>query len=145
MKAQVPPGTSLSAPPTAVATPDNASIVSADDDNTLGNSTSTTDETVAASSSSVKSSSSKGKAKSSSESPTTDKKPEEPAHRSSTDNLTGKLNNLVTTDIQNIVEGRDFPLLSKRLVDVLFQFLTVYSCQCSANDWSWSMATVCHS
>ncbi|KLO19974.1 P-loop containing nucleoside triphosphate hydrolase protein [Schizopora paradoxa] len=111
MKAQVPPGTSVSAPTTAVATPDNASVVSADDENTLGNSTLTTDETVVASSSSVKSSSSKGKAKSSGESPTADKKPEESAHRSSTDNLTGKLNNLVTTDIQNIVEGRDFPLL----------------------------------
>lgn len=30
---------------------------------------------------------------------------------SSTDNLVGKLNNLVTTDLQNIIEGRDFMML----------------------------------
>ena len=32
---------------------------------------------------------------------------------SSTDNLVGKLNNLVTTDLTNIVEGRDFIMLSE--------------------------------
>lgn len=31
----------------------------------------------------------------------------------STDNLVGKLNNLVTTDLANIVEGRDFMLLGQ--------------------------------
>lgn len=34
--------------------------------------------------------------------------------KSSTGNLTGKLNNLVTTDLQNIVDGRDFMLIGMR-------------------------------
>lgn len=37
----------------------------------------------------------------------------DPKSTSSTDNLVGRLNNLVTTDLQNIVEGRDFVMLSE--------------------------------
>jgi hypothetical protein len=42
---------------------------------------------------------------------------------SSADNLVGKINNLVTTDLNNITEGRDFLMASKSqslLVDVYF-------------------------
>ncbi|KAF5377185.1 hypothetical protein D9615_006331 [Tricholomella constricta] len=67
------------------------------------------DDTLGASSSSVKSDSSKkGKGRAA--------KPfkgaeSEPAASSSADNLVGKINNLVTTDLANIVESRDFLLV----------------------------------
>ena len=58
---------------------------------------------------SVKSTSSKGKAKS--VTPSQSEDASKPESRSGTDNLVGKLNNLVTTDLSNITEGRDFLLL----------------------------------
>ena len=62
---------------------------------------------------SIKSDTSKGKGKD-----TTSDAPvgKDPQSTSSTDNLVGKLNNLITTDLQNIVDGRDFPMLSKKQV-----------------------------
>ena len=63
--------------------------------------------------------SSKGKAKGkSAPSSIADKngKDESKESHSSTDNLVGKLNNLVTTDLNNIVEGRDFMLICKRSI-----------------------------
>lgn len=47
---------------------------------------------------------------------------------SNTDNLVGKLNNLVTTDLGNIVEGRDFLLLSKSCMvtsKALYSFMCI--------------------
>ncbi|KAJ7042608.1 hypothetical protein C8F04DRAFT_1252025 [Mycena alexandri] len=64
------------------------------------------DETLQASTSSIKSTTSskaKGKGKE-----TKDVKPEEPAESPNASNLVGKITNLVTTDLGNIVDSRDF-------------------------------------
>ncbi|KAJ7785936.1 hypothetical protein B0H16DRAFT_1681200 [Mycena metata] len=62
------------------------------------------DETLQASTSSIKSTtSSKGKGKEMKE-----VKPEEPAESTNASNLVGKITNLVTTDLGNIVDSRDF-------------------------------------
>lgn len=109
-------------------TPDNASIVESTDGSTVngGNghsvaaSTSTStaggESTLMASSASVQSTQSKTKGKSSASSITSktgNGKDEAKESHSSTDNLVGMLNNLVTTDLNNIVEGRDFMLISE--------------------------------
>ena len=128
MKAQLPQGSSesaaASASNSAVPTPDTASIASTDNHTEVGtqygegsSTLESSDETLHASNASVKSgSSSKGKGKTNGSSKRTPQEdattPDKKAkHTSNTDNLVGKLNNLVTTDLSNIVEGRDFPLL----------------------------------
>lgn len=133
MKAQEPPAISISTPTTAAGTPDNAS---GGDENMPGSSTTIADET------NVASSSTKGKGMSP---PVENKKPDEDSGNS-TENLTGKLNNLVSTDIQNVVEGRDFPFLRERkYIFVPFQLLISCSFQCAADDWCWGMVVIHHS
>lgn len=124
MKAELPEGTT-STPSTAVATPDNASTldqpISAEASESSNGSG---EETLAQSSSaSVKSrTSNKGKYKAKHE-------PEEKAlpKDASADNLVGKINNLVTTDLSNIVDARDFLLLCKIPLSNLTCILTEYS------------------
>lgn len=118
VKAQTDSELSSSVPSTAVPTPDTASIAEStvSEDQTVSStvigaeSSTAGSETVRASNSSV---SSKGKGKKQTGKDL--KTPEAPVSRSSTDNLVGKLNNLVTSDLSNIVEGRDFMLLCKFL------------------------------
>lgn len=111
MKAELPESTGNTAPSTAVPSPDSASVseqpISTE---TSESSTGSGDETLAQSiSSSVKSASKstkkdkqKPKDKEAADPKTT------PAKESSADNLVGKINNLVTTDLNNITEARDF-------------------------------------
>ncbi|TDL28857.1 P-loop containing nucleoside triphosphate hydrolase protein [Rickenella mellea] len=104
---------------TAATTPDTASVADSEehgdsgdaDDSPVGSSA---DDTLRASTSSVKSDSSKAKGKDpsasvSGKSSTSAKVDSEKS--GSDDNLVGKLNNMVTTDLNNITEGRDFLLL----------------------------------
>ncbi|KAF9066068.1 hypothetical protein BDP27DRAFT_1424214 [Rhodocollybia butyracea] len=87
-------------------TPDSASVRegTVDGSETLHSAapTETSSPTVQPSSAST-SSSSKGKGKASSKKPT---KSDEP--KSDASNLIGKINNLVTTDLENVIDGRDF-------------------------------------
>jgi hypothetical protein len=116
MKAELPEGTgSESNSSTAVASPDNASVADQPTDAEASDSPNANrDETLAQSSSaSVRSAteSSKGKQKAKDAQLPKDKAaPKEP----SADNLVGKINNLVTTDLNNITEARDFLLLGER-------------------------------
>lgn len=120
------PPTSTPATP-ATLTPDQASInesSSPQDESSISshvvdasttdvNTLHSRDETLRASSSSVKSSaSSKGKSKSKStkEDDKASKQTDKDGH-SSADNLVGKINNLVTTDLNNIVDSRDFMMV----------------------------------
>lgn len=116
MKAELPEGTANSSSSTAVQTPDNSSVaeqpVGAEASESSGGSG---DETLAQSSSaSVKSAKGKSKAKDASESTTATKvaPPEKKKKDASADNLVGKINNLVTTDLNNITEARDFLFIS---------------------------------
>lgn len=119
MKAELPAeGTSsASNPSTTIPSPDNASVVdqpvsaeASESSNSSG------DETLAQGcSTSIKSAteSSKGKQKAKDSQPAEDKAvPKEAA----ADNLVGKINNLVTTDLNNITEARDFLFLCKHLL-----------------------------
>ena len=110
MKAELPEGTTNSDPSTAAPTPDNASV--ADEPVRAGASESSggSDRTLAQSSlASVKSTKGKLKAKHVFDSAAaTQVATPEKKKNASADNLIGKINNLVTTDLNNITEGRDF-------------------------------------
>ncbi|KAI5124482.1 hypothetical protein M0805_008364 [Coniferiporia weirii] len=105
-------------------TPDTASIAESDAHtestavNGEGNvcASGSGDESPLSSSASTKSNASKGKGKDghSTSGRSASLKPETnaPTSTSDTGNLVGKLNNLITTDLQNIVEGRDFMMLT---------------------------------
>ena len=139
MKAATPSGTkvppadgrdSSSSDSSRPQTPDNASVAGSTDGSSVngGNghsvvastsgSTAGGESTLRASTASVRSvQSGKGKGKGNSSASSIasknggDGKDEAKDSHSSTDNLVGKLNNLVTTDLNNIVEGRDFMLV----------------------------------
>ncbi|KII93466.1 hypothetical protein PLICRDRAFT_35686 [Plicaturopsis crispa FD-325 SS-3] len=99
MKAETPESSS-SSPNTPVATtPDSSSIAEGSTEDGTGSA----DDTLRASSSSDASAVNKGKQKSI-EAPT----PAADAKPANTDNLVGKINNLVSTDLDNIVDARDF-------------------------------------
>ncbi|CCM01503.1 uncharacterized protein FIBRA_03559 [Fibroporia radiculosa] len=105
------PGNSVAS--TAVPTPDNASIAEGSESQITHESpTSSEDETMQASTVSVDSSSVKGKQKSKAASVSGDSKKsadDSPAVSGPKgENLIGKINNLVTTDLDNIIGGRDF-------------------------------------
>ncbi|EJD04272.1 uncharacterized protein FOMMEDRAFT_106872 [Fomitiporia mediterranea MF3/22] len=125
MKAQTSEGQSSSRPSTATTTPDTASIADSDvtaEGTTLNGNGSEVPPSIA----SVESDAGKGKRKTS----PTSTDPNAPATKStsSTSNLVGKLNNLITTDLQNIVEGRDFIMLvvqSPLLVAIGIVFLYI--------------------
>ncbi|THU88444.1 P-loop containing nucleoside triphosphate hydrolase protein [Dendrothele bispora CBS 962.96] len=104
VKAEVPESskTANSSP----STPDAASLVDGpsasslnEDGTTVHSASSTEEETLGANSASVVSKDTQGKGKK-------EEKNKEPTSDSS--NLVGKINNLVTTDLENIIEGRDF-------------------------------------
>ena len=109
MKAQTSDDSFGSVSSTVASTPETASITDSDattEGTTLnGNGSEGQPSSVA-----VKSDSSKGKGKNTESTSNAASK-----SKSSTDNLIGKLNNLVTTDLQNIVDGRDFVMLSRTL------------------------------
>jgi hypothetical protein len=111
MKAELPEGTGAdSNPSTAATSPDNASFVEQPPSLEASESSrGSGDETlVQPSSSSIKSisDSSKGKQKAKDAQSAEDKSA--PKAKAAADNLVGKINNLVTTDLNNITEGRDF-------------------------------------
>lgn len=125
MKAQIASDKSVSREASAASTPDSASIADSDEQTegstVVGEGSAANgsgDETLRHSSreSSVNGKRDKAKRKSvassiSGKSTVKQKLDPQPDSSSSTDNLVGKLNNLVTTDLANIVEGRDFILL----------------------------------
>ncbi|KAI0932659.1 hypothetical protein AcW1_000282 [Taiwanofungus camphoratus] len=97
---------------TAVPTPDNASIIEASGSQDPHRSPTTSEEdsdTAHASTADASSTKGKQKPKLVSESGDSKKPVEKPAAGGSQGgNLVGKINNLVTTDLQNIINGRDF-------------------------------------
>ncbi|OJA20724.1 hypothetical protein AZE42_08493, partial [Rhizopogon vesiculosus] len=103
----LPDGDKKSGDSTGVSTPDNASIPgssTAADANTDGSG----DSTLQTSSETISTSSAKkGKQKAQDAKQESDSSSEK---NSSADNLMGKINNLVTTDLSNITDGRDFLL-----------------------------------
>ncbi|KAH8120523.1 hypothetical protein DFH11DRAFT_1560461 [Phellopilus nigrolimitatus] len=123
MKAQTSSEKSDSGSSTATVTPDTASIAESDvqTEGTMVNGRDSSyvggDETLQSSTASIKSNASKGKGKGTAPSVTgrsinsAKSDASLPPSTSSTDNLVGKLNNLITTDLQNVVEGRDFLML----------------------------------
>lgn len=110
MKAELPDGVA-SSPSTAVGTPDNASTIEVSvtagaSESSNGSGT----ETLAASSASVKSTASskiKQKQKAAPEA--------KPSPKKDSDNLVGKIMNLISTDTNNITESRDIMLLRMTL------------------------------
>ncbi|TFY70118.1 hypothetical protein EVJ58_g61 [Rhodofomes roseus] len=119
MKAEVPDSPASSTVTTAVGTPDNASIAETEgvpsQSPTEGENHSpagSEDETVRASTISVTSTSTtaKGKRKSKALSQAGEGKTEGPkkSEEAKGGNLVGKINNLVTTDLDNLINGRDF-------------------------------------
>ncbi|KAL5534538.1 hypothetical protein ACEPAG_1001 [Sanghuangporus baumii] len=103
MKAQT-SSASPSGPSTVTSTPDTVSIAESE---TSTEATILNGNEIGPSNASIKSDSGKGKGKDSKDA----LGDSAPKSKSSTDNLVGKLNNLITTDLTNIVEGRDFPML----------------------------------
>ncbi|KII86823.1 hypothetical protein PLICRDRAFT_700101 [Plicaturopsis crispa FD-325 SS-3] len=104
LKAETPDSTSSAADAPAVITPDSSSIANASTEDGTGSG----DETLRASSTSGLPAANKGKqtpAGDSLDTATDSAKVEEPV---STDNIIGKINNLVSTDLQNLLESRDF-------------------------------------
>ncbi|KAI0329604.1 multidrug resistance-associated ABC transporter [Cubamyces sp. BRFM 1775] len=91
---------------TAIHTPDNASIAEVADGSRESSSGSngSEDETVRASNASTTS----AKAKKDKDAKKADEKPGAPGDGPATGNLIGRINNLVTTDLNNLVDGRDF-------------------------------------
>lgn len=152
MKAQIASDKSVSREASAVNTPDSASIADSDEltegttVNGEGSSASGSgDETLRQSSreSSVNGKLDKGIRKSvassiSGKSSRSQKSDPHPVSSSSTDNLVGKLNNLVTTDLANIVEGRDFMLLGQYKSQAILMNIVLNmasSCFCSLDGW----------
>lgn len=72
--------------------------------------------------------SSKGKAKATATQAPTSAKPEQQSTRKDNSNLIGKINNLVTTDLGNITDARDFLLLGQLLI--AYCKGTVIDCLC---------------
>ncbi|KAI9059804.1 multidrug resistance-associated ABC transporter [Trametes sanguinea] len=107
MKSDSPESPSASRVTTAVHTPDNASIAEGTSGEHASGSGSngSEDETLQASSTSVASSKADKKGKAPKKA---DEKPATPGEGPSSGNLIGRINNLVTTDLSNLVDGRDF-------------------------------------
>ncbi|KZT67587.1 P-loop containing nucleoside triphosphate hydrolase protein [Daedalea quercina L-15889] len=115
MKAEVPDTPASSTVTTAVGTPDNTSVAdmegphsqSATDGEQHGPGSSE-DETVRASTISSSSTKGKGKSKVPSEGGESGKERQKKSEDAKGVNLVGKINNLVTTDLDNLINGRDF-------------------------------------
>ncbi|KAI0371499.1 multidrug resistance-associated ABC transporter [Pilatotrama ljubarskyi] len=106
MKSETSESPSASRVTTAVHTPDNASIAEpADGDQASPGSNGSEDETVRASTASTTSTSAPKKGK---DAKKVEEKLAAPAGGSPSGNLIGRINNLVTTDLANLVDGRDF-------------------------------------
>ncbi|KAF9243741.1 P-loop containing nucleoside triphosphate hydrolase protein [Melanogaster broomeanus] len=106
MKAEIPDN--VKDAESTVSTPDNASI--AESSTAIEESSySSVDEAQSSSASTLDSSMDKGKKKSRDKVDNAETQAKKP--KSSADNLVGKINNLVTTDLGNIIDGRDFLLL----------------------------------
>ncbi|PCH33304.1 hypothetical protein WOLCODRAFT_135046 [Wolfiporia cocos MD-104 SS10] len=109
MKAEVPDTPVNSTVNTVVGTPDTASIAEGIPDGTSHSPSSSEDETVRASTASMQTSTSTGTAKGKQKSgDTTSVKRQVSDDSTKGGNLVGKINNLVTTDLDNVINGRDF-------------------------------------
>ncbi|KAJ8594877.1 hypothetical protein M405DRAFT_759938 [Rhizopogon salebrosus TDB-379] len=107
MKAELPDDAKKSGDSTGTSTPDTASVAGSStvalDESTEGSS----DETLQTSAETLSTSSVK-KGKQKAQDAKEDSETSSKEKHSSADNLVGKINNLVTTDLSNITEGRDF-------------------------------------
>ena len=91
--------------PTVVGTPETASVADSSENGSEDSNTEAASTTA---------SSSKGKAKQASASPPPKAPPaKKPSDNKKDSNLIGKINNLVTTDLGNITDARDFLMLSQ--------------------------------
>jgi hypothetical protein len=122
MKAELPDDAKKSGDSTGTSTPDTASVAGSStvalDESTEGSS----DETLQTSAETISTSSVK-KGKQKAQDAKEDSETSSKKKHSSADNLVGKINNLVTTDLSNITEGRDFLMAGKSQplqVDVCF-------------------------
>lgn len=112
MKAETSESPAASRVTTAAQTPDNASIAEAEEQPATHDNNSSEDGTVRASTisaSSTAATQSGSDAPKKAEETKATPAPAEPAAKSG--NLVGKINNLVTTDLNNLVDGRDFLFL----------------------------------
>jgi hypothetical protein len=103
---------------TAVSSPETASVAEQTDSSANGSQAGddpTSSSTVISTTLTVDSASSTGKAKKRPSSLLDKKVPSEETQEKSTD-LVGKINNLVSTDLNNIVDGRDFLLVSESVL-----------------------------
>ncbi|OJA09105.1 hypothetical protein AZE42_02555 [Rhizopogon vesiculosus] len=106
MKAELPDGDKKSGNSTGVSTPDSASVAGSSTAAADESIDSSSDETLQTSSETISTSpAKKGKQKAQDAKEESDSSSKS---NSSADNLTGKINNLVTTDLTNITDGRDF-------------------------------------
>ena len=122
IKAETAESPSASRATSVATTPDNASIAEASEDATAhgspSGSTASEEETVRASTFSTASTAAPKKGKEPAKKVEEQKPAVSPSAGSG--NLVGKLNNLVTTDLNNLVEGRDFLFVGEHLaVDVI--------------------------
>ena len=113
---------------TVVGTPDSASIAESStsngDESSSASTAAASREPTSDSSSSIKTSSLKGKAKDTPSPPST---PKATGKAKGDSNLIGKINNLVTTDLSNIVDARDFLLLGEGKLCKLQQPIYLWS------------------
>ncbi|KAF9645156.1 hypothetical protein BDM02DRAFT_3189933 [Thelephora ganbajun] len=108
MQSESAESSSVSRPPTETSTPDTASVAESTTTNhSVGGVNETTTSTLTVQSS--PSSSDEDSIKKSKRRKSEDKEEEKKTERGS--NLIGKITNLVSTDLKNIVDGRDFPIL----------------------------------
>lgn len=109
MKSETTESSSTSRPPTEPSTPDTASVAeSATANHSVEGTNETTPSTLAVQSSS---SSTDGDSIKKGKKDKGDDKEEEKKKTDKGSNLVGKITNLVSTDLNNIVDGRDFPML----------------------------------
>jgi len=112
MKAELPDDAKKSGESTGTSTPDNGSVAGSNtavpDESIDGSG----DETLQTSSATISTSSTK-KGKQKAQDQKEEKSESSSKKHSSADNLVGKINNLVTTDLSNITDGRDFLMASK--------------------------------
>ncbi|KAF5338427.1 hypothetical protein D9758_012247 [Tetrapyrgos nigripes] len=100
VKAEAPSSSGNSVPNSSTDTPDTLSVAGVEETSA---SSSTEEETIRASTASITSNTAQSKGKKQEQKGEKEKEP-----TSDSSNLVGKINNLVTTDLENIIDGRDF-------------------------------------
>ena len=155
MKAETAESPSPSRATTAAQTPDNASIAEAEPDEGASGSQSSEDGTTVRAStlSGATATTAKGKEPAKKGEDDKEKEKEKKEEPAGSGNLVGKINNLVTTDLANIIDGRDFLFLGAyidcwlvlRRIYLSFIVLVLCSVVCAVAGWVVSVLFVGHS